>query len=226
MKRNIFACSNNLRFTWQPLLLVVASSFFVSSAAASTQLEASGNGNVVIADFNVPVDPGSSAFMSRVVATAQSQKAVAIVIEMNTPGGIVSDMLSIISSITAANQSGIPTYTFIVPNGLGASAGSYIAMATNSILMAPGSEIGPSTPIVVGGTALEQNHTQATMLNLLTSLAQDWGRNTTAVYNMVQSDQAFSANDAVAFHVADGKANSLSDALNQLGLSGNPQVFE
>jgi membrane-bound serine protease (ClpP class) len=207
------------------LLLLVASSFFVSSAATSAQIEASGNGNVIIANFNVPVDAGSSAFMSRVVGTAQSQKAAAIVIEMNTPGGSLSDMLSIISSITAANASGIPTYTFIVPNGLGASAGSYIAMATNKILMGPGSEIGPSTPIVVGGTALEQNHTQAAMLEELTSLAQDWGRNTTAAYNMVQSDQAFSASDAVAFHVADGTANSLSDALSQLGLSGNHQVY-
>ncbi|MGD0643327.1 MAG: nodulation protein NfeD [Candidatus Bathyarchaeia archaeon] len=210
------------------LFLLVASSFFVSSVAASSvQPEASGNGNVVvIADFNVPVDPGSAAFMSRVVATAQSQNAAAIVIEMNTPGGYISDMLSIINSITAANQTGtgIPTYTFIVPNGLGASAGSYIAMATNRILMASGSEIGPSTPIVEGGTALQQNHTQAAMLDLLTSLAQDWGRNTTAVFDMVQSDQAFSANEAVAVHVADGKANSLSDALSQLGLSGNPQV--
>jgi membrane-bound serine protease (ClpP class) len=133
-------------------------------------------------------------------------------------------MLSIVSSITTANQSGIPTYTFIVPNGLGASAGSYIAMATNRILMAPGSEIGPSTPIVVGGTELEQNHTQAAMLDYLMSLAENWGRNTTAVFYMVQSDQAFSANEAVAVHVADGTANSLSDALNQLGLSGNPQV--
>jgi membrane-bound serine protease (ClpP class) len=42
---------------------------------------------------------------------------------------------------------------------------------------------------------------------------------------MVQSDQAFSASDAVAFHVADGTANSLSDALSQLGLSGNHQVY-
>ena len=207
------------------LLLLVVSSFLVCSATASVQPVASGNGNVVvIADFNVPVDPGSVAFMSRVVATAQNQKAAAIVIEMNTPGGSLGDMLSIISSVTAANQSGIPTYTFIVPNGLGASAGSYIAMATNRILMAPGSIIGPSTPYIIGGTALEQNHTQAAMLSLLTSLAENWGRNTTAIYNMVQSNQAFSANEAVAIHVADGTANSLNAALSQLGLSGNPQV--
>jgi membrane-bound serine protease (ClpP class) len=203
------------------VLLAVAS--FLVSAAVSPRLLASGN-TVATADFNLPVDAGSAAFMSRVVSTAQSQSAAAIVIEMNTPGGSLSDMLSIVSSITQANQSGIPVYTFIEPNGLGASAGSYIAMATNKILMAPGSEIGPSTPIVVGGTSLDQNHTQSAMLDYLTSLAENWGRNTTAVFYMVQTDEAFSANEAVQIHVADSIANSLSDALNQLGLSGNSQV--
>jgi len=196
-----------------------------SSSALFVKAQPSGK-VVVIADFSVPVDPGSAAFMARVVSTAQSQKAAAIGIEMNTPGGSLNNMLSIVDSITAANQSGIPTYTFVVPNGLGASAGSYIAMATNRILMAPGSEIGPSTPIVVGGSELEQNHTQAAMLDYLKSLAERWGRNTTAVFYMVQGDVAFSANEAVAVHVADGIASSLSDALNQLGLSQNPQVME
>ncbi len=193
-----------------------------SSAAVPSQSEST-VGKVLVVDFSVPVDPGSSAFMSRVVTTAQSQHAAAIIIEMNTPGGLLNDMISIVGSITTANQSGIPTYTFIVPNGLGASAGSYIAMATNKILMAPGSEIGPSTPIVVGGSALEQNHTQAAMLDYMTSLAERWGRNTTAVYDMVQYDQAFSANEAVTVHVADGKADSFSAVLIQLGLSNNPQ---
>jgi membrane-bound serine protease (ClpP class) len=193
------------------------------SAGSSTHPVASGN-TVVIADFNLPVDAGSATFISRVVSAAQSDNAVAIVIELNTPGGSLSDMLSIIYSISSANQSGIPTYTYIVPNGLGASAGSYIAMATNKILMAPGSIIGPSTPYIIGGSALEQNHTQAAMLSLLISLAENWGRNTTAVYGMVQSNQAFSANQAVAVHVVDGRASSLADALNQLGLSGNSQV--
>ncbi len=224
LKKQVFGSSIILSIFVAGSLLLILSGFSASSEA-STQLVSSGSGNVVvIADFNVQVDPGSAAFMSRVVSTAQSQNAAAIVIEMNTPGGSLNDMLSIIASITSANQSGIPTYTFIVPNGLGASAGSYIAMATNEILMAPGSIIGPSTPYIIGGTALEQNHTQAAMLSLLTSLAENWGRNTTAVYVMVQSNQAFTANQAVAIHVADGLANSLSDALNQLGLSGNPQV--
>jgi membrane-bound serine protease (ClpP class) len=162
--------------------------------------------------------------MSRVVSTAQGQHAAAIVVEMNTPGGLLSDMLDIVSSITDANQSGIPTYTYIVPSGLGASAGSYIAMATNSILMGPGSEIGPSTPIVEGGTALEQNHTEDAMISLMQGLAEKWGRNPNATATMVISDIAYSANDAVSLNVVNGVADSLADAINQWGLSGNPQM--
>ena len=214
------------------ILCVVCTLFFLlavgafqgSEAIASSQPTASASGPVIIANFDVPVDPGSSTFMSRVVSTAQGQHASAIVIEMNTPGGFLSDMTNIISSITAANASGIPTYTFIVPNGLGASAGSYIAMATNSILMGQGSEIGPSTPIVVGGTALEQNHTEDAMILLMQSLAANWGRNQTAVFNMVYADQAFSTNQAVAYHVVEGTANSLANALNTWGLSENSQT--
>ena len=181
---------------------------------------------VVIVNFNVPVDPGSSSFVASAVSYAIGNRASAIVIEMNTPGGLLSDMLSIINSITSANQSGIPTYTFVVPNGLAASAGSYIAMATNKIFMANGSEIGPSTPIVVGGTALEQNHTQAAMLSEMVSLADNWGRNSTAATDMVQNDEAFTASQAIAYHIADGYANSIRDMINNYlpTLSGARQV--
>jgi len=181
-------------------------------------------GPVVVINFDVPVDPGSSGFVDSAVSYAIQQDASAIVFQMNTPGGLLSDMVSIIGSITRANQSGIPSYTFVEPNGLAASAGSYIAMATNKIFMANGSAIGPSTPIVVGGTDLEQNHTQAAMLSLMMSLAEEWGRNSTAAYNMVQQDEAFSANEAVAYHVADGFANSLNDVINDVGLTGTPLV--
>ncbi|MGD0978134.1 MAG: nodulation protein NfeD [Candidatus Bathyarchaeia archaeon] len=186
---------------------------------------AQGNsGPVVIVNFNVPVDPGSSGFVDGAVTYAIGQSASAIIIEMNTPGGLLSDMLSIKDSITRAQQHGIPTYTFVVPNGLAASAGSYIAMATNGIYMAPGSEIGPSTPIVVGGTDLEQNHTQAAMLSLMVGLAEQWGRNSTDAYNMVQQDEAFTANEAVGDHLVDGLANSLIDVVTRIGLSDRQQV--
>ena len=186
---------------------------------------AQGNsGPVVIVNFDVPVDPGSSGFVSRAISYAIQQHASAIVFEMNTPGGLLSDMQSIIDSINDSQQSGIPCYTFVVPDGWAASAGSYIAMATNKIFMAPGSAIGSSTPIVVGGTDLEQNHTETFMLNYMEGLATEWGRNITAAQNMVLQDEAFSWTEALDNHVADGSASSLNEVLSDVGLTGAPQV--
>jgi membrane-bound serine protease (ClpP class) len=211
------------------VLLILIASVLIAAPKSnpvvlSAEQAASGpGGKIVIVNFDVPVDLGSSSLMQRAVSYAISQNASAMVILMNTPGGLLSDMVSIISSITQANASGIPVYTYVPPNALAASAGSYIAMASNGILMGTGSEIGPSTPIVVGGTDLEQNHTEAAMLNLMVSLAQEWGRNSTAAYAMVYSDQAFTATDASSIGLIDGVADSLNQSLAVWHLQGNPQ---
>lgn len=186
------------------------------SAVTSTQAEP----EFVLATFNVPVDAGSSAFMQRVVNTAVSVHAKAIVIVMNTPGGLLSDMVNIVNYISQANRSGVPTYTYVPPDSLAASAGSYIAMATNAIVMGSGSEIGPSTPIVVGGTPLEQNHTESAMLSYMVALAREWGRNTTAASLMVLSDASYSDSQALEYHLINGIANNLTEALNMFGLQG------
>jgi len=164
--------------------------------------------------------------MSDALAAAKSSGAPAIVIQMNTPGGLLSDMTDIIAIIEQANESGIPTYTYVPPNALAASAGSYIAMASNGILMGPGSEIGPSTPIVEGGTALDQNHTEGAMLSLMASLAERWGRNATAAQTMVLSDIAYSAADAYRFHLTEGNATTLQGALSQFGLGTSYTVVQ
>ncbi|MDG6994665.1 MAG: nodulation protein NfeD [Nitrososphaerota archaeon] len=174
---------------------------------------------VVVINFNVQVDSGSSSLFSRAVSIAKADHAAAIVINENTPGGLVNDMLLMIHSISQANASGIPVYTYIGNDSLAASAGSYIAMSTSRIFMGPGSQIGPSTPIVVGGTALEQNHTAGAMLSLMISLAQAHGRNTTAAFQMVVNDIAYSYSQALAYHVADQSSNSLSQTLQDLNLS-------
>lgn len=82
------------------------------------------SGSVVIVNFDVSVDPGSSGFVSRAVSYAMQQHASAIVFEMNTPGGLLSDMESIVDSINDSQNSGIPCYTYVVSDGWAASAGS------------------------------------------------------------------------------------------------------
>ncbi|MDG6967642.1 MAG: nodulation protein NfeD [Nitrososphaerota archaeon] len=194
------------------LAAVLLGTFALRASAAGQE------GQVVVVDFSVPVDPGASSLMAEAVTVAKVDHSPAIVIEMNTPGGLLSDMTNIISTIQDANQSGIPTYTYVPPSALAASAGSYIAMATNRILMGSGSEIGPSTPIVQGGSALQQNHTEDAMVSLMVSLAQKWGRNATAAREMVLSDVAYSASAAIKNGLVEGSATSLGGALAQLGL--------
>ena len=207
-------------------VLAVAISCFLLAAVASRAGASYEPPGTVVVNFDVPVDPGSSTLMADAVATAKSTGAPAIVIEMSTPGGYISDMLDIVASIQQANQSGIPTYTYVPPDALAASAGSYIAMASNKILMGPGSEIGPSTPIVEGGTALDQNHTEDAMLSLMVSLAETWGRNTTAAQAMVVSDAAYSAADAYQYHLTEGDASTLQGALSQFGLGPGYTVVQ
>jgi membrane-bound serine protease (ClpP class) len=180
--------------------------------------------SVLVANFSVAVDPGSDQFIQGVVAQAQNDGVKAIVIEMNTPGGLLANMQDIINDITTARDAGIKVYTYVVPSGWAASAGSYIAMATDGIYMGDGSAIGSSTPIVVGGTDLEENHTESFMLAYMVTLAESHGRNTTAAAAMVLDDQAYSAADAIQIGIADGSANSISEVLAQVGLA-NAQVI-
>ncbi len=204
------------------ILLLALSGAYMPPKTASAAVNPSGP--VIIVNFNIQVDPGSSLFIKRAIGLAIDQKASAIIISMNTPGGLLNDMTSIVSSIADANASGIPTYAYVPPNSLAASAGSFIGFACNKIIMGGGSEIGPSKPIVVGADPLEQEHTQAAMLSLLVGLAQKWGRNSTAAYNMVQNDVAYSTDEALTYHIINGQANSLNEAIIDLGLTGQAQI--
>ena len=112
------------------------------------------NNEVVVIEPNVPIDQGDCYLVSRSIARAEADHAAAVIINMNTPGGSLNDMISIVDSIS---NSTVPVYTYVGNDSGATSAGSYIAMATDKIFMGPGSADPPSTPYILGGgTALEQ----------------------------------------------------------------------
>jgi len=180
--------------------------------------------SLVLINLDEEIDPGSSAMFQSSLSQLSSTSTAAVIIVMNTPGGYLSDMENIVDSINATEAKNIPVYTYIVPDGWGASAGSYVAMATDLIYMGNGSFIGPSTPEVVGGTSLEQNHTTAGMEGFMTSMAQAHGRNVTAAYSMVANNTYYTADQAVKIGLVEGISNNLSDFINLLGLKGLTQI--
>ncbi|MEM0074744.1 MAG: ATP-dependent Clp protease proteolytic subunit [Conexivisphaerales archaeon] len=123
-------------------------------------------------EFTQSVDQGSQTLIQHAIQMAKSLNSKTIIIEMNTPGGLLYNAENIMTEIQNAEAEGINVYTFVLPSGWVASAGSYIAMASNAIYMADGSAIGSATPVVVGGRSLEQNHTESFMISYMISLAE------------------------------------------------------
>jgi len=176
------------------------------------------NNEVVVIELNVPIDQGAVSLVSRSISRAVADDAAAVMIDMNTPGGSLNDMISIVGSIS---NSSVPVYTYVGNDSGATSAGSYIAMATNKIFMGPGSQIGPSTPYILGGgTDLEQNHTTDYAISFLQALAKEHGRNVTAATQMAAYDIAYSYSDALKYHVADASSNSLTQTIEMLNLTG------
>ncbi len=202
------------------ILLIILPIYFANTnqnGIIVSVVQGSTNNEVVVIQLYEQIDQGSASMVSRGISQAQADHAVAVIIDMNTPGGLLSDMVTMINAV---NDSSVPVYTFVGNDSSAASAGSYVAMATKAIYMAPGSQIGPSTPYIIGGTQLEQQHVQNYALSLMESLAQANGRNVTAAGIMVSNNTAYYYDEAIRLDVANGLSVSLPQTLSILGLSG------
>jgi membrane-bound serine protease (ClpP class) len=180
---------------------------------------ASPNGAVLVT-FDVQVDPGSADYVERAAQAAIASNRD-LVIVMNTPGGLLANMQQIVRSIVKV-QDHLAVYTFVPSGALAASAGSYIALASNAIYMGSGSIIGPSTPYIIGGDPLQQQHVQNAMIAYIRSLAEKNGYNVAAAVSMAQNNTAYSATQAASLGLVTGMRETLDAFLAAVGLGSSP----
>ncbi|AAT43800.1 NfeD family protein [Picrophilus oshimae] len=193
------------------LLIIIIISILIFVPGIHKSQSVINHGNVLIINLTEEIDPGSSNMFH-----AMSKNYSAVVIYMNTPGGILENMLQMVNCINKTEQRGIPVYTYVPDDGMAASAGSYVAMASDYIYMGSGSYIGPSTPIVVGGTPLEENHTKNAMAALMESMAIGHKRNETAAYSMVINNTAYTSNEAYKIGLINGICNNFTEFLKDM----------
>jgi len=106
---------------------------------------------VVLLEIDGPIGPAVDDYLGRAFERAEELKAPAIIIRMNTPGGLSASMRAIIRKIL---DSSIPIAVYIAPEGArGASAGTYILYAAHVAAMAPATSVGAATPVQMGGGA-------------------------------------------------------------------------
>ena len=94
------------------------------------------------------INPGSAEFIGESISLAERENAEALVIELDTPGGLETSMRQIVQAITNAR---VPVVVYVYPRGArAASAGVFVTMAADVAAMAPGTNIGAAHPVSVG----------------------------------------------------------------------------
>src|SRR5207245_8405927 len=202
-------------------LLLMALTVSAGTATAVAPRPLASPAGALLVTFDIQVDAGAADYVHRAAQAAIASKQD-LVIVMNTPGGLLSNMVQIINSTQDVQNYGFAVYTFVPPAAFAAVAGSYIALASNAIYMGNASVIGPSTPYIIGGDPSQVQHVQNFARALITSLAQAHGYNVTAAIDMAQNNTAFSGTEAAASRLGTGTDQSFSDFLAKVGLNSVP----
>ncbi|ESW72924.1 serine protease [Mesorhizobium sp. LSJC280B00] len=132
---------------------VLLAAAFVAVAAvcpSSATGEADGREKIVLrVEIDGAIGPANARQLEEALAVAADRNAQALILQMDTPGGLVTSMREMIAGILA---SPVPVIGYVAPaGGHAASAGTYILYATHLAAMAPGTNLGAATPIEMGG---------------------------------------------------------------------------
>ncbi|RMG72417.1 MAG: nodulation protein NfeD, partial [Nitrospirae bacterium] len=164
------------------------------------------------------INPVASEYIERGVTLANTQGASALVIELDTPGGLDTSMRQIIKAI---NQSEVPVVVYVAPSGArAASAGVFITMAAHVAAMAPGTNIGAAHPVGIGiggkmdKTMVEKATNDA--VAYIKSIAERRGRNKNWAEKAVRKSISATAKEALKLGVIDLIAKDLDELLNKI----------
>jgi membrane-bound serine protease (ClpP class) len=162
------------------------------------------------------INPASADFITDSIARAEHDRAAALIIELDTPGGLLTSARTIVKAIL---NSPVPVIVYVAPAGASAaSAGTFVTEAANIAAMAPGTTIGAAHPVELGGGDVE-GAMGAKLENFTASfaktIAHQRGRNEAWVEDAVRKSSAIGENEALRLHVIDVVASDLPSLLNQ-----------
>ncbi|MBA3475633.1 MAG: nodulation protein NfeD [Actinobacteria bacterium] len=183
------------------------------AAPAST----GGFDRVLVAEFENDVNPVTQDYLLNAIERGEQEGFAAVVIEMDTPGGLGSSMRAIVKGILAAD---VPVIVYVAPSGGSAdSAGAVIGMAADVLAMAPQTNIGSSTPISVGGEDISKDLRRKVVNDAaayIGELAREHGRNVAVARAMVTQARNLGAREPLAKNVVDVIAADYPDLLRQI----------
>ncbi len=192
------------------LFLVLLVTYAVpSSLAADKQIK--------LIRIEESINPGTAAFLARGTRHAVEDEAVLLIVQLDTPGGLVSSMRTMVKTIM---NTPIPVVVFVSPSGAqAASAGVFVVMAADVAAMAPGTNIGAAHPVVAGGKEMDETMDTKVVNDLVAfikSIATKRGRNAEWAEEAVRKSVSVTADEALRLKVIDLIARDTDDLLLKL----------
>jgi len=172
---------------------------------------------VAVIELDGAITPVTSRLLTAAINRAQAEHDQALVVKLNTPGGLESSMRSMVQSILKAE---IPVIVYVSPKGArAASAGVFITIAAHVAAMAPATNIGAAHPVAVGGgdTGKEMGKKiENDAAAFARSLAAERGHNVEWAEKAVRASVSATEREAVKLKVVDLVADSVPDLLAKI----------
>ena len=189
------------------LFLLLTSSFFVARSGA----------DVVKLTIHDTIHPITTEYIGRGIDYAAKINADAVLIELQTPGGLAESTRDIIEKIIA---SPVPVIIYVAPAGArAASAGFFILEAADVAAMAPGTNTGAAHPVTIGGGQPDKvmaEKIENDSAALMRSVVSKRGRNVEIAESAVRQSKSFTADEALKNHLIEIVAANAADLLKQL----------
>src|SRR6266705_36527 len=185
-------------------LLLLSSS---ASSAANSEL-------VYVATYEGVINPVAAEYINHVLTEAQEGTAAAVVIRLDTPGGLDTSMRLIIKDITS---SPVPVIVYVAPSGgRAASAGVFILYAAHIAAMAPSTNVGAAHPVAMGGgemDAVMKEKVENDAAAYIKSIAEKRGRNIKWAEDAVRKSVSATEKEALGLKVIDLIADAVPSLL-------------
>jgi membrane-bound serine protease (ClpP class) len=152
------------------------------------------------------INPPTAKYITDSIDEANQQGAQCLIIQLDTPGGLMESMRLIVKKILASN---IPIIVYVAPKGArAASAGVFITMAAHIAVMAPGTHIGAAHPVTLGGGEGKENKAMTEKIvndtvSYIKTIAKNRGRNVDWAEKAVVKSVSITEEEAVKLNVVD-----------------------
>lgn len=199
------------------ILLLVLGVFFINPSVfgVDLQTDTTSSSSVTVITINGTIGPTTTNYIVRGLETARERGDEALIIRLDTPGGLLTSTQDIVQEMLASE---LPIVVYVSPEGGNAgSAGTFITLAAHIAVMAPTTTIGAASPVSMSGSAETDTVMQKKLFNFtesfIESIAEKRERNKEWAISAVRDGASITEQEALELDVIDLIAGDISELL-------------